>query len=256
MGRVACRAALAQNDIASFQFNHSQWVDGLKLAWAEAFPIVGHEEADSRDAGGSGGEAGGGPFGGDSAEGEDWDGFSGFGGGVEGVESAAWEQVFAGEGFFEDGRIEDESVAGGGVGVPLGFFFCAENLVDGVAGMADDGVASGSREKVAGCGGRGWRGGRGKVDSISSGAEGDLCFDEGGAAEEDAGGLVFGADNCDDLLCEVAELGWVEVFLTDLNVVDVVLRPGAGDRDEGCALLGFSSCKLVAVGDGVKQHRV
>lgn len=219
-------------------------------------PVIAQEEADSGDAGGSGGDAGGRVFGGDSAEGEDGDGFGGIGGGVEGVESAARKQVFAGDGFFEDGRVEDESVAGGGVGVLLGFFFCAKNFVDGVAGMADDGIASGSGEKVAGYESGVWRSGSGKVDSVGAGVEGNLCFDEGGAVEEDAGGLVFSADSGDDLSGEVAELGWVEVFLADLNEVDAMFRPVTGERHEGCALLGFSSWKLVAVGDGVKQHRV
>lgn len=116
----------------------------------EGLPAIAQEETDGGDASGSDGEAGGGVFGCDSAEGEDGDGFCGFGGGVEGVEAATGKQIFAGYGFFEDGRIEDERVGGGGVRVSLGFFFGFEDFFEGVAGMAEDGIASGCGEEVAG----------------------------------------------------------------------------------------------------------
>jgi len=93
------------------------------------------------------------------------------------------------------------------------------------------------------------------MDAVGVGFEGNFYR----AVEEDAGVLIDGADCGDDLLREGEEHGGFEVFFADLDVVDIVFSPGAGEGDERGASFGFvagSGCwEQAAVGDGVEEHR-
>ena len=170
---------------------------------------------------------------------------------MEGVEPLAGERRFAGDGLLKDGCEEDEGVGGGGMRVALGFLFYAQRFVDGVAGVADADVASFGGEVCAcvGCGGE--RRGGGEMDSVGVGLE-----REGrGTVEEHAGVGAAGADGGDDFFGEREEVGWSEVFLADLDVVDVARGPLGGEGDEG----GAAGCvvwaeELPAVSDGVEEH--
>lgn len=213
-------------------------------------PVAVEEKADGGDAGGSGGDAGRSVFEGDSAEGEDGDGVCVFDGESEGFEAGAGEWVFAGDGFFKDRCEEDERVGRGCVRVPLRLFLHLENFFAGMAGVAEDGVASSAGEEVAGALGCDGERIGGQMDAVGSSVECNVW----GAVEEDAGGLIFSADGGDDVAGEFREIGRREIFFPDLDVVDAVSGPGAGEFDERDAAIGFMAAEQASVGDGVKLH--
>ena len=121
-------------------------------------------------------------------------------GGTESVEALtrdsfgwlAWR--WRGEDFLKYRGVQNKRVGAGGVRVALRFFAEFQDFLNGVAGVAEDGVASGLGEERAdfGCGvGRTFGG---EVDAVGSSCK----RDGGGAVEEDLCGLVDLADNGDD----------------------------------------------------------
>jgi hypothetical protein len=199
------------------------------------------EEADAGDAGGSRAKAAGAVFEGDAAEGIDGSGRCGEAGGVEGFEALPRRDELAGDGFVEDGGEEDE------VCVAAGLFDFGES----VAGDGDDGwgEAGGSVEFADLAGGK-LAGGRGEVDSVGGGGEGDV----GAGVDEEFGWGV--AEGFEDAAGEMGDVGGGEIFFAELDVVDAVGGPEGRLADESGLPLVVRTGVESTVSDGVAAHGV
>lgn len=215
-----------------------------------------YKEAYGGDAGGSSGECGGGVGAGDASEGEDGDGLSGEGGCAEQIEASAGSDFFiddvflggirCGDHFFEDGTEEDVG------GTVVRRSRCgAGNLVEGVAGEADERLGQAGRGvEGANLSGGKLAGRGGEMDSVGAGGESDV----GAGVDEEPGCGVVRAEGCEEAASERGEVRGGEVCFAELEEVNASGGKALGLGEERGLAGWFVSFETGAVGDGVAQH--